>query len=41
MSTERRARLAFIGCGSFATASIFPQIPLIAGDRSRCRVRHR
>ena len=29
MSTERRARLAFIGCGSFATASIFPQIPLI------------
>ena len=29
MSTERRARLAFIGCGGFATASIFPQIPLI------------
>ena len=29
MSTERRARLAFIGCGSFATASIFPQIPLL------------
>ena len=29
MSTERRARLAFIGCGSFATASIFPQIQLI------------
>ena len=29
MSTARRARLAFIGCGSFATASIFPQIQLI------------
>ncbi len=23
---ERKARLAFIGCGSFATASIFPNI---------------
>jgi predicted dehydrogenase len=26
---ERKARLAFIGCGSFATSRIFPQIPLI------------
>jgi myo-inositol 2-dehydrogenase/D-chiro-inositol 1-dehydrogenase len=26
---QRRARLAFIGCGSFATSRIFPQIPLI------------
>jgi len=26
---ESRARLAFIGCGSFATSRIFPQIPLV------------
>ena len=26
---DPRARLAFIGCGSFATSRIFPQIPLI------------
>jgi myo-inositol 2-dehydrogenase/D-chiro-inositol 1-dehydrogenase len=26
---RKRARLAFIGCGNFATARIFPQIPLI------------
>jgi len=31
MSTQenRKAKLAFIGCGGFATASIFPQIPLV------------
>lgn len=29
MAEERRARLAFIGCGGFATASIFPCVPLI------------
>jgi len=29
VSEERKARLAFIGCGSFATGSIFPQIPLV------------
>lgn len=26
---EQKARVAFIGCGSFATGRIFPQIPLI------------
>ena len=29
MMAERRARLAFIGCGGFATATIFPQLRLI------------
>jgi myo-inositol 2-dehydrogenase / D-chiro-inositol 1-dehydrogenase len=29
MTEQRRARLAFIGCGSFATSRIFPQIPSI------------
>ncbi len=29
MPEQKQARLAFIGCGGFATASIFPQIPLI------------
>ena len=29
MPEQRQARLAFIGCGSFATASIFPNIPLV------------
>ena len=29
MAEERKARLAFIGCGSFATGSIFPQVPLV------------
>jgi len=29
MSTERKARLAFIGAGGFATASIYPQVPLV------------
>jgi len=29
MSETRQARLAFIGCGGFATNSIFPQIPRV------------
>ncbi|MCC7491181.1 MAG: Gfo/Idh/MocA family oxidoreductase [Fimbriimonadaceae bacterium] len=29
MASEPRARLAFIGCGGFATASIFPNVPFI------------
>lgn len=29
MAEARKAKLAFIGCGNFATASIFPNIPLI------------
>ncbi|MBI2194605.1 MAG: Gfo/Idh/MocA family oxidoreductase [Planctomycetes bacterium] len=29
MSTQRQARLAFIGCGSFSTASIFPNVHLV------------
>ena len=29
MSEQRQARLAFIGCGGFATASIFPNIHLV------------
>lgn len=29
MNSQRQAKLAFIGCGSFATASIFPNIPLV------------
>ena len=29
MSEQRKARLAFIGCGGFATASIFPHVPFI------------
>lgn len=29
MSDERKARLAFIGCGAFATGNIFPNIPII------------
>lgn len=29
MSEPRKAKLAFIGCGAFATASIFPNIPFI------------
>ena len=28
-SGKRKARLAFIGCGSFATDSIFPNIHLV------------
>ncbi|NUP98797.1 MAG: Gfo/Idh/MocA family oxidoreductase [Armatimonadetes bacterium] len=29
MASQRQARLAFIGCGGFATASIFPNIPSV------------
>ena len=29
MASERQARLAFIGCGGFATGSIFPNIHLV------------
>lgn len=29
MSENRQAKLAFIGCGGFATSAIFPQIPLV------------
>ncbi len=29
MATDRQARLAFIGCGGFATNSIFPQVPKV------------
>lgn len=29
MSPQRQAKLAFIGCGSFATASLFPNIHLV------------
>ena len=29
MSESRQAKLAFIGCGGFATSAIFPQIPLL------------
>ncbi len=28
MSEQRKARLAFIGCGGFSTASLFPNVPL-------------
>lgn len=30
MSDQQQAKLAFIGCGGFATNSIFPQVPLVA-----------
>ena len=29
MADTRQAKLAFIGCGGFATGSIFPQIHLV------------
>ncbi len=29
MSEQRKAKLAFIGCGGFATASIYPNIHLV------------
>ena len=29
MSEDRKAKLAFIGCGGFATSSIFPNIHLV------------